>query len=289
VPIDLTGKPIAITGASSGIGAATAVACAAAGMPVALAARREDRLRAVVDLITSRGGRAIAVACDVDNQEDCRRLVERTAEAFGSVYSVFANAGYGFESRVLEMDDAAIEAIFRTNFYGTMHLVRAAAPRMLEARTGHILICSSCLAKLAVPMYAAYSASKAMQDHFGRALRIELAGTGVACSTVFPVQTSTEFSVRTAAQSDGKAVMTGSGRKSQTPETVAAAIVRCLRRPRGEVWTSRSTRLAFALATAWPGLADRMIAREWKRRAAHRESAERRRQTWSEAYDPGSK
>ncbi|MCB9840763.1 MAG: SDR family NAD(P)-dependent oxidoreductase [Phycisphaeraceae bacterium] len=268
--IDLAGKPIAITGASSGIGAATALACAAAGMPVALAARREDRLRELVNRIEAAGGRAIAVACDVDEPKDSQRLVEETVGAFGSVYSVCANAGYGFESRVLDMTAERIEAIFRTNFYGTMHLVWAAGPRMVEAGAGHILMCSSCLSKLAVPMYAAYSASKAMQDHFGRALRLELAGTGVFCSTVHPVQTRTEFSDRTRAESRGKAVMTGSGGSSQTPETVASAIVRCLRKPRGEVWTSVGTRLSFALATAWPGLADRVIAKEWKRRAEKR-------------------
>lgn len=266
--IDLAGKPIAITGASSGIGAATAIACAAAGMPVALGARREDRLRELVGRIEAAGGRAIAVACDVDKPEDSERLVGATVEAFGSVYSVFANAGYGFESRVLEMTAERIEAIFRTNFYGTMHLVWAAGPRMVEAGSGHILMCSSCLSKLSVPLYAAYSASKAMQDHFGRALRLELAGTGVLCSTVHPVQTRTEFSEQTTANSGGRSVMTGSGGHSQSADTVADAIVRCLRKPRGEVWTSQGTRLGFALATAWPGLADRVIAREWRKRAA---------------------
>lgn len=266
--ISLQSKPIAITGASSGIGAATAIACAAAGMPVALAARRVDRLDAVVAQIEAAGGRAIAVACDVDNPDDSRRLVETTVAEFGSIYAAFANAGYGFESRVLDMQPAQIESILRTNFYGAMHLVWAAAPHMLAARSGHLLMCSSCLSKLAVPMYAAYSSSKALQDHFGRALRLELAGTGVHCSTVHPVQTSTEFSSRTKAETRGKTVMTGSGGKSQTPQTVADAIVRCLRRPKGEVWTSRSTRLAFALATAWPSLADRVIAGEWKKRRA---------------------
>lgn len=268
MPITLPSKPIAITGASSGIGEATALACAAAGMPVALAARRLDRLQALVTQINSNGGHAIAVECDVDNPDDSRRLVQSTIDAFGSIYAVFANAGYGFESRVLDMQPDQIDAILRTNFYGSMHLIWAAAPHMLAARQGHILLCSSCLSKLAVPMYAAYSSSKALQDHFGRALRLELAGTGVHCSTVHPVQTSTEFSDRTRAETRGKAVMTGSGRKSQTPATVAAAIVRCLRAPRGEVWTSRSTRLAFALATAWPALADHFIAKEWRKRQA---------------------
>ena len=254
--LDLRGKPIAIT-ARQQDRQATAIACAP-GCRVS-AARREDRLKAVVGRIRAAGGHAVAVACDVDRPADSQRLVETAESEFGGVFAVFANAGYGFESQVLDMSPDRIEHIFRTNFYGTMHTLWAAAPRMLKARAGHLLICSSCLSKLSVPMYAAYSATKAAQDHFGRALRLELAGTGVHCSTVHPVQTRTEFSTRTVAESGGKSVMSGSGSSSQTPETVARAIVvACSPKGGSGRWT---TRLIFALATAWPGLADRLIAR----------------------------
>src|SRR5882724_761167 len=124
--IDLTGKPIAITGASSGIGRATAIACAAAGMPVALGARRVEKLESAVREITAAGGRAIAVPTDVDKPEDCRRLVDRTVAEFGSIYAVFANAGYGFEKAMADTTDAELRAIFETNFFGTMNTIRPA-------------------------------------------------------------------------------------------------------------------------------------------------------------------
>lgn len=271
-PIDLRGKPIAITGASSGIGRAAALACARAGMPVAAAARRTDRLESLVAEIKALGGRAVAVACDVDKPADCAALAQRTIAEFGSIHAVFANAGYGLEKPIHETTDAEMRAIFETNFYGTLNTIRAALPTMLAARAGHVLICSSCLAKLAVPGFGAYSATKAAQDHIARAMRIELAGTGVHVSGVYPVGTTTEF--REAAHRDGRgyaqAVHTPRG-FMQTPQRVADAIVRCLRHPRPEVWTSTPARLTFALGVAFPRLADavlRRLAGSQARRAA---------------------
>src|SRR5262249_55651912 len=127
--IDLTGKPIAITGASSGIGLATALACARAGMPVALAARREDRLSAAVEKIRATGGKAIAVRTDVDKPEDCRALVERTVSEFGSIYAIFANAGYGAFMPIATTPDEDLRAIFETNFWGTLNTIRPALER----------------------------------------------------------------------------------------------------------------------------------------------------------------
>src|SRR5262245_14017083 len=122
--IDLRDRPIAITGASSGIGAATAIACAQAGMPVVLAARRAEKLDAVVHRIKAGGGRAVAIACDVTDPAQCRAVVDRTVSEFGSIYGAFANAGYGEEASLLEMSDADVRAMFETNFYGALNLVR---------------------------------------------------------------------------------------------------------------------------------------------------------------------
>src|ERR1044071_3959181 len=174
--MDLSGKPIAITGASSGIGRATAAACAAAGMPVALGARRLEKLQAAVDEIRRAGGRAIAVEMDVDRPRDCDAFVERTVGEFGSIHAVFANAGYGLERPIAAITDAELRAIFETNFFGTMNTIRPALAAMKGA--GHVLVCSSCLAKVGTPFVGAYSATKAAQDHIARAMRIEMRGTG---------------------------------------------------------------------------------------------------------------
>lgn len=261
--IDLQGKPIAITGASSGIGRATALACARAGMPVVVAARRVDRLREVVDVIRAGGGRALAVECDVTDAGQCSRVIEETVREFGSIYSVFANAGYGFEKPLDQTSDAEIHAIIETNFFGTLNTVRPAIERFKRTGSGHVLICSSCLAKMGIPCLAPYSATKAMQDHFGRAMRAELRPAGIHVSTVHPIGTKTEF-FDTSGKTGGMASRTPDS-FMQPPERVADAVVACLRKPQGEVWTSTMARLAFGAATMFPGIADAMLARKFAR------------------------
>lgn len=267
-PTDLTGRPIVVTGASSGIGAATAVACAQAGMPVVVTARRAEKLDAVVERIRSLGGRAEAVAGDVADPEDCARAVARCVEAFGSVYSVFANAGYGLERPAHEVTDEELRAIFEVNFFGTMNTIRPALPHMIAARSGHVLICSSSIALIMIPRYAPYTATKAAQHHFGRAMRMELAPKGIRVSTVHPVGTRTEF-FDTAHERSGGATLLDRrpGRFMQPPEVVARAVVRALRRPRPEVWTSVPARLAIQFSALSPRLTEAVVSRLARRRA----------------------
>lgn len=255
--IDLKAKPIAITGASSGIGLITALECARAGMPVVLAARRADRLSDAVARITKEGGRAVAVTADVSDEADCRRVIATTVAEFGSIYAVFANAGYGLEGPLHEMTEFDLRQIFETNVWGTVHVVRAALEHMLPARSGHVLICSSCASKIGIPYFSAYSATKAVQDHFARGMRIELASTGIHVSSVHPIGTSTEFFDVAAARSVKPSMVARQASwMRQRPERVAKAIVRCLRKPRGEVWTSVLTRTGMGLSTLVPQLTD---------------------------------
>lgn len=269
MPIDLTNKPIAITGASAGIGLATALACARAGMPVALAARREDLLRDAVAKINALfpGGRAIAVVCDVTKPDDCARLIDETVRAFGSIHAVFANAGYGVECKAHEMSDQALREIFECNFYGTLNTIRPALPHFLNQKRGHVLICSSAMSKVTIPLMFAYAATKSAQDHLGRAMRIELESAGVNVSTIHPIGTHTEFSKVLREKGGGKPRSAETSIKfKQTPEQVADAIVACLRRPKGEVWTSLPTRLLIALGTACPPLVDAILRRRYHKR-----------------------
>lgn len=265
--IDLRGRPIAITGASSGIGRAAALACADAGMPVAVGARRADRLEQLVAEITARGGRAVAVTMDVARPDDGRRLVERAVEAFGSLYAVFANAGVGLHKPIHHTTDDEMRAIFETNFHGTLNTIRPALPHLLAARAGHIVICSSCLSKVGTPLHGAYSATKSAQEHIARAMRIELAPAGIAVSSIHPIGTRTEFFQRAEAASGAADPAPASGPFMQSPERVARAVVRNLRSGRGrEIWTSIPARLAFLFLNAFPATGDRFLAwgvRRW--------------------------
>lgn len=267
--VDLAGKSVAITGASSGIGAATAIACAQAGMGVALFARRQDKLEAVRARIESSGGRAIVVVGSVDDDSDCARLIEQTQSAFGSVDAAIANAGYGSESPTHSMPEDDIRAMFETNFYGSLRTLRPALDAMRRQNTpGHLVFVSSCLSKIGIPRYGAYCASKAAQDHFARAMRHELASEGIAVSSVHPIGTRTEFFDEAAKRSDGARLLErGSQRFMQRPETVANAIVKHLRTGRGgEVWTSLPMRLALGASVACPGITDRVLTKLYAKR-----------------------
>lgn len=254
--VEIRGKSIVITGASSGIGAATALACARAGMPVVLGARRAERLEALRERIVAEGGRAVAVACDVTRPGDCEELAGRAREAFGSVYALFANAGVGAKLDLLETPEATLREIFEVNLFGTVNAVRAAAPGMVEAGSGHILICSSCLSALPSPGYGVYSATKSAQHHLGRALGVELARGGVRVTTVHPVRTETEFFEAMLVRKANAGRARGAG---QSAEFVARRIVGALRRPRPEVWMSRPTEIGFKLAALFPRLTDRLV------------------------------
>lgn len=261
--VDLAGRPIAITGGSSGIGAATALACAKAGMPIALGARRADKLAEVVKRITAAGGRAIAVPMDVTSPEDSRRLIDECVKAFGSIYAVYANAGYGVEISVADMSDTDMRAIFETNVFGSLNVIRPALERMKTnpgPHRGHVLWCSSCLGKLSVPYYGAYCATKAAQNHLSRAMNLELKPLGIASTSVHPLGTRTEFFDQVRARGQGKKIIDYTPDAAmQTPELVADKTLAALRRPHPEVWTGikgLGTRVGMAISMALPGISD---------------------------------
>lgn len=256
--VELAGKPICVTGASSGIGRAAALACARAGMPVVASARRESPLDDLVGEIRAAGGRAESVVADVAEEGSGEAIAGACERAFGPPYAVFANAGYGYEAAHHASSPGQVRAIFETNVFGTLRLIDAALPGMLERGAGHVLVCSSCLSALPTPFYGAYSATKSAQHHLASAMRVELRGKGVFVSTVHPVGTRTAFFEEAARRSESPRFLRAGrdGSSMQPPERVARAVVKCLERPRAEVWTSLSTRLAFNLSGVAPGLRD---------------------------------
>ncbi|MEM9560436.1 MAG: SDR family oxidoreductase [Planctomycetota bacterium] len=267
---DLAGRVIAISGASSGIGAATALACAQAGMHVALFARREDKLRGVAERARSLGVRAHVVVGDAQSPDDNRRLLDEAQTELGGLHAVFANAGYGQEALTIDMPTEDVRRMFEVNFFGSLDLAREAIARFRAGGGGHALLCSSCLAKLGLPYYGCYSATKACQDHCARAMRLELAGTGVHVSSVHPVGTRTEFFETAHSLSEGGLKIMDRRQRlgMQPPERVARAVVSCLRRPRGEVWTSSPARFAFGATVMLPGLTDWALKRVMSKRRA---------------------
>ena len=265
---DLSGKVIVITGASSGIGAATALECARVGMKVVLGARRVDRLEAVAEKIRQLGGEAAIVVGDVTDEGNVDALLDEAERSFGGCDAVFANAGYGTEAAFTAMSDEDFRGMFEVNFFASVELCREAAIRWMDRdRGGHLLICSSCLAKFTLAYYGVYAATKSAQAMVARSMRYELAGRGIEVSSVHPVTTRTEFfevsAARSGVETSGADVPDHAPKGFvQTPERVARAVVRCLRSPRSEVWTSWTVRFASALFTLLPGLQDLVMRRQ---------------------------
>jgi short-subunit dehydrogenase len=267
MPVDLRDKSIIITGASSGIGAATAVAAARAGMHVVLNARRLERLTQIAELVEQQGRQAAIVVGDVNESDLSDRLLDEAQRQFGGFHAVFANAGFGLELPVIRMSESSLRELFETNFFASVQLCRLAALRLIERRQpGHLLMCSSCVAKFTLPQFAAYTASKAAQAHFCRAMRFELRPFGIEVASVHPITTSTEFFEQASLRSGRDVTTTVHDHAPkwlvQSPARVAEAVIRCLRRPRSEVWTSRLVLFSSGLFTMCPWILDLVLARE---------------------------
>lgn len=268
---DLTDKVIIITGASSGIGTATAIECARAGMDVVLNARRADRLDAVNGQIRSLGRRAVAVVGDVTDATNSDRLLNAAEGEFGRFDAVFANAGYGSESAMTEFSTEALREMFETNFFASVDLLQKAARRLMrEGKPGHLLMCSSCLARFSLPLHGHYAATKAAQCQVCWSMRAELRPHGIEVSSVMPVTTTTEFfevSARRGGRSARPRMIPEHSPRlfTQPPERVARAIVRCLRKPVAEVWTSRIVRTVAGVMTMFPRFTDGIMRAQMKR------------------------
>jgi short-subunit dehydrogenase len=259
-------RPVAIiTGASAGIGAATAVELARTGHDLVLVARRRERLAEVAARASDAAERLVRteiVTADVSHAGSATRILDEAERAFGRFDVVYANAGYGLERPMHRMTSDELRAMFETNFFSSTELCNEAARRLIAAgRGGHLLMCSSCVAKFTLPSFGAYSASKAAQAHVARAMAYELRPYGIMVSSVHPVTTATEFfEVVREALEDGEkqqyAIHDLNKFFVQRPEKVARAIARSIGTSRTEIWTSLPTRVAAGVITAFPWLLD---------------------------------
>jgi NAD(P)-dependent dehydrogenase (short-subunit alcohol dehydrogenase family) len=259
----LSGRVVAITGASSGIGRATAERLATAGAPVVLSARRADRLDALVTSIAARGGRALAVPGDVTREEDMRALVDRAVAAFGRLDVMVCNAGIGFHGEFKDTTSAIMRRLIDVNLLGTYHAARAAHDVFLKQGSGHIIVVSSIAGRRGISGNTAYSATKAAQIGFIEALRAEFVTTNLHASIVYPVSTRTEF--RDAMTRDFGLAVPGLGPR-QDAEVVAGAIADCIVSPKAEVYPYRPAWLLAVLGVVAPAMTDRFVQKYERRR-----------------------
>lgn len=270
---DLENTSVVITGASSGIGRATARAFASRGARIALAARRGDLLEEVARECRDLGGKAIAVPTDVADADAVSALAQAAVAAFGRIDVWVNNAGVGVFGPYTAARLALHRRVIETNLFGAMNGAAAVLPLFERQGRGVLINNVSIGGWVPVPFAAAYTASKFALRGFSASLRQEFAGSGIDVCAVFPSAIDTPgFSH--GANVSGRAL--SAGWPVYAPEDVAEAIVDLARRPQGEVavgWPARAARLGYGLA---PGLTERMVGAVLRRYLRRAEPAPRR-------------
>jgi len=254
-----------ITGASSGIGQQLAYQLADQGARLSLAARSVDRLNAVAVECERRGGKAIAVPTDVADEAQCRRLVERTIEAYNRIDMLVNNAGFSVRARFEALPDLrGFEEVMAVNFMGAVYCTYYALPHLKESR-GRIVAVSSLAGRVALPLNTAYGASKHAMAGFFDTLRVELMGAGVSVTMVYPDFVVSGFVAHTR-RASGELIGEEAANKfytdkMMTADACARIILRGAAARRREVTTSGRGKLVGWLKLIAPGLLDRVVQR----------------------------
>ena len=186
-------RPTVVTGASSGIGAATALTLAAAGYPVALGARRIDKLENLATTIREAGGEVVVHALDVTDTDSVAAFAAAVTASLGEVETVVSNAGAVAPGTIHEVDTDRFAREVDLAVTGAHRLVRAFVPAMVERRRGDVVFVSSDVAVRARPFMSAYAAGKWGLEGMAHAMQMELEGTGVRASIVRPGPTWSEM------------------------------------------------------------------------------------------------
>jgi short-subunit dehydrogenase len=231
--MDIKGKVVVVTGASSGIGEATAREFGKEGARVVLAARRVERLEALAQEIQAMGTSAetLVVPADLSKLEDIKSLIDQTLERFGRIDVLVNNAGFGRLDWLEKLDPVKdIKSQFDVNVLGVIQTTRQALPVMIKQRSGHIINMCSMAGLVATPTYTIYAACKHAVHGFSEALRREVKPWGIDVSMIYPGGVTTEF---------GQHAGINRKTKASTPkwlllsaEDVGRAVVELVRSPR---------------------------------------------------------
>jgi short-subunit dehydrogenase len=260
----MAGRAALITGASSGIGYAAALAFAREGTDVAATARRAERLaelQKAVDALPEPHGQLLAIIADVTDAAAMQAAVDSAVARFGRLDVLVANAGVGIRGALAEASWDDAETLLRTNIDGVLHSIRAAVPALRQGGDGHIIIISSVTANMPSPYTALYGASKAFVSSLARSLQTELAGDHITVTDMRIGRTVTEFSEKRLGKS-GRA--SSGGPRSMSADRVAEAVVRASHGRGGVValrWVDRLIMLANTLA---PGIVARFAVRQYR-------------------------
>ena len=253
---------VAITGASKGIGAELARQLAAKGAKLVLAARSEKELEEVAEACRKLGAQVVTVKADVGVERDCQAIVSGAVVAFGRLDTLVNNAGATMWARFEDIEDMSIlEHIMRVNYMGAVYCTHYALP-FLKASGGLIVGISSLAGKTGVPTRTGYSAAKHAMTGFFDSLRIELEGSGVGVTMIYPGFVATGIR-ENAAGPDGKPIKVSPVKEGEvmSAEDCARRIVTAMERREREVVMTARGKMGLWLKLLAPAMIDRIAKR----------------------------
>jgi short-subunit dehydrogenase len=254
----LSGKRALITGATSGIGRATAELFAREGCEVAVLAENEKAVLGTVAAIRAAGGKAIPVVADLSDAEETSGVIERLESQGFGLDILVNNAGIGLQADILQARDSDYRLLFEVNFFAMAKLSGEALKFMSRRRRGNIVNVGSAAGRRALPGMSTYACTKAAMHAFSQALRVEGKTLGVEVTELLPMSVQTPFFANAHNRSQTAYEV---GSFSTTPEKVAQKILKAVRRPVPEVYTSTLSRIALALISISPRWFERILVK----------------------------
>ena len=262
----LAGAHVMVTGGSSGIGLAVAEQCAARGSRVSIVARDPGRLAAARERIVAAGcDSVVAESADVTDPAAVRRAVVAAEAALGGVDVCVTSAGYARPGLLPDLDDAAFRDQMEVDYFGTVHVLRAVVPGMVERRRGHLVLVSSTVATLGVVGYSAYAPVKHAVRGLAETLRPELAPAGIVVSCSYPPDTDTPGYAEENRHKPVATQRVSEGIRPRSAEAVGRSIVRGIERDRLVMTADPTTALLVRAGGLVRPLVDRYLDRKARR------------------------
>lgn len=245
-----SGDVALVTGASSGIGRTLSLDLARRGLHVAMLARSGERLKQLADEAGRSGPECLPLVCDVREPDSVESAVEQTVARFGRLDLVVNNAGFGSYIPFANADIEDLRELMEVNYFGAVHVTRAALPRLLERRRGHLVFVASIAGRIPPARHSGYAATKSALIGFAESLALELSADGIGVTIVNPGVVATEFFDRPSFHDFPPALR----RRPLSAERVARATLRAVERGRAEIFVPGSLRYAHLLKTLAPRL-----------------------------------